>query len=121
MGLRRIQRAVTENTQRSTKGRAADVQKLLSLIDDDAVVIEVGANINGALFATAALRMPTIRPGGAGADRRIRRNARQRERPILEPTRGLLDRLHDPEVHRGRFPAVFLDLELDLLTFIERS
>ena len=25
-----------------------------------------------------------------------------------------------PEVHRGRFPSVFLDLELDLLTFIER-
>ena len=29
-------------------------------------------------------------------------------------------RLRHPEVHRGRFPAVFLDLELDLLTFIER-
>jgi hypothetical protein len=26
-----------------------------------------------------------------------------------------------PEVHRGRFPAVLLDLELDLLTFIERA
>jgi len=26
-----------------------------------------------------------------------------------------------PEVHRGRFPAVVLDLELDLLTFIERA
>ena len=29
--------------------------------------------------------------------------------------------LRHPEVHCGRFPAVFLDLELDLLTFIERS
>jgi hypothetical protein len=29
-------------------------------------------------------------------------------------------RLRHPEVHRGRSPAVFLDLELDLLTFIER-
>jgi hypothetical protein len=32
-----------------------------------------------------------------------------------------VDDLACPEVHRGRFPAVFLDLELDLLTFIERA
>ena len=32
-----------------------------------------------------------------------------------------VDRLACPEVHRGRFPAVLLDLELDLLTFIERA
>src|SRR4029077_20908781 len=32
-----------------------------------------------------------------------------------------VDRLPPHEVHRGRFPAVLLDLELDLLTFIERT
>jgi uncharacterized heparinase superfamily protein len=31
------------------------------------------------------------------------------------------DRLPRPEIHCGRFPAVVLDLELDLLTFIERA
>jgi hypothetical protein len=31
------------------------------------------------------------------------------------------DHLACPEVHRGRFPAVLLDLELDLLIFIERA
>ena len=31
------------------------------------------------------------------------------------------DRLRHSEVHGGRFPAVVLDLELNLLTFIERA
>jgi hypothetical protein len=39
--------------------------------------------------------------------------------PLAHIPHGRQDLAARPEVHRGRFPAVVLDLELDLLTFIE--